>query len=62
MGERLCSPIETTESDMTEAKPDPTSDAARTDPETADATREKLKKEAEKGLKNASDEARKDGK
>jgi hypothetical protein len=47
---------------MTEEKPDPTSDAARSDPETADATREKLKKEAEKGLKNASDEARKDRK
>ena len=47
---------------MTEEKPDPTSDAARSDPETADVKREKLKKEAEKGLKNASDEARKDRK
>lgn len=45
---------------MTEKKLDPTSDAATSDPETADATREKLKKEAEEGLKKASEKALKD--
>ena len=37
---------------MTEKKPDPTSDAARTDPEVADKDREVLKTQAEKGLRD----------
>ena len=38
---------------MTEKKIDPTSDAARSDPNNADKDREKLKKDAERGLKKA---------
>lgn len=38
---------------MTYKKTDPTSDAARTDPNTADESREKLKDQAEKGLRDA---------
>lgn len=38
---------------MTDKKPDPTSDASRSDPKTADAAREKLAKDAEKGLEKA---------
>ncbi|MEB2848364.1 hypothetical protein AAIH70_24890 [Neorhizobium sp. BT27B] len=39
---------------MTDKKPDPTSDAARTDPKVADREREELRKKAEQGLKDAS--------
>jgi hypothetical protein len=37
---------------MSDKKPDPTSDAARTDPKTADESREKLKEQAEKGMRD----------
>jgi hypothetical protein len=39
---------------VTDKKPDPTSDAARTDPKVADREREELRKKAEQGLKDAS--------
>ncbi|WP_154677716.1 hypothetical protein [Rhizobium tubonense] len=45
---------------MTEEKTDPASDAARTDPKTADESRDKLKEQAEKGLRSARDEPPKD--
>ncbi len=38
---------------MTDDSPDPTSDAARSDPAVADNDREKLKKAAEDGLRDA---------
>lgn len=38
---------------MTDKKPDPGSDAARTDPRVADRDREELRKRAEKGLEDA---------
>jgi hypothetical protein len=38
---------------MNDKKPDPTSDAARTDPKTADESRKKLKEQAEKGMRDA---------
>lgn len=38
---------------MTTSKIDPTSDAARTDPKAADAAREDLSKDAERGLHEA---------
>ncbi|MGO4353221.1 hypothetical protein AB4Z25_15050 [Rhizobium sp. RAF36] len=46
---------------MTYKNPDPTSDAARTDPNTADEAREKLKDQAEKGLRDAREKPSKDG-
>jgi len=46
---------------MTYKNPDPTSDAARTDPNTADEAREKLKDQAEKGLRDARENLRKTG-
>jgi hypothetical protein len=41
---------------MPDKKIDPSSDVARTDPKTADQSREKLKDQAEKGLRNARDD------
>lgn len=38
---------------MPDRKQDPTSDASRTDPETADKNRDELKKKSEQGLKDA---------
>nr|WP_250808787.1 hypothetical protein [Neorhizobium tomejilense] len=38
---------------MMAEKQDPTSDEARTNPDTADTAREDLKKQAEEGLRNA---------
>ncbi|WP_312407990.1 hypothetical protein [Rhizobium sp.] len=46
--------------DMSYRKPDPESDAARSDPELADRNRKELAKKAEEGLKNANDELPKD--
>lgn len=43
---------------MSKIVQDPESDAARTDDETADQTREKLKNLAEKGLRRATKELR----
>jgi hypothetical protein len=45
---------------MSEQKPDPSSDAARTDPKTADESRETLRKQAEKGLRGAREKPSKD--
>ncbi|WP_313606988.1 hypothetical protein [Rhizobium sp.] len=45
---------------MSYRKPDPESDAARSDPELADRNRKELAKKAEEGLKNANDELPKD--
>ncbi len=45
---------------MTDPKPDQKSDAARYDPKTADECREKLKKQPEKGLRDARGEPPKD--
>lgn len=41
-------------------KPNPESDAARSDPKTADKDREKLKEQAEKGMRDATGEPPKD--
>jgi hypothetical protein len=40
---------------MTDKKPDPTSDAARSDPKVADENRENLEKQAEQQLRKATD-------
>lgn len=40
---------------MTDRKPDPTSDAARSDPKTADENREKLKKQAEQQVRKTAE-------
>lgn len=45
---------------MTEDKTDPTSDAARSDPAVADKEREKLRKAAEDGLRDAKGKLPKD--
>jgi hypothetical protein len=45
---------------MADKKPDAGSDASRTDPKTADQDREELKKNAEKGLKDAAGNLPKD--
>jgi hypothetical protein len=45
---------------MTDDSPDPTSDAARSNPAVADKDREKLKKAAEDGLRDAEGKLPKD--
>jgi hypothetical protein len=48
---------------MTDKKVDPTSDAGRSDPKTADESREELKKQAEQQLRKTADRpvSKKDG-
>lgn len=45
---------------MADKRMDPTSDAARSDPKTADKEREELKKKAEEGMKDATGDLPKD--
>ena len=52
--------IDKGKTDMTDEKVDQGSDAARSDPKTADRDREQLKKDAEKNIRKVMQDERKD--